>query len=105
MKRGGSWIGVRETLTFERSGTTFKVLRVEFYRGGKPVTRFEVYRVEPDGLETFLGYNRKEWLCRVPCGTCGAAAHTSCRSVGKLTTLGRPMMLVHAARRRVAGEG
>ena len=104
--RGYGWLEVTGCFTFTSlEGATFKVKRVEGFKGSKKTTRFEMYRVGSDGTETFLRYAPEEWMLRKPCTTCGAAAHEACRSVGLLTTKGTPMGALHAARRRMAEEG
>ena len=84
------------TVEFSKAGEWFKIVRFE--TGSLPA-KIELYRVEADGRETWLGYHPGAWSRRTPCPTCGVAAHEPCRSLGRLTTTGSTMQTVHKARR------
>jgi hypothetical protein len=72
---------------------------VRFQQGGR--TKIELYRVDPTGLELFIGYvPRSAWDRRHPCDRCAANAHQPCWAVGAVVPPGNLMQTVHANRRR-----
>ena len=81
-------------------GGTYVMVR--YQRASEPA-KIELYQIVEQGLEMFRGYVPTHcWKLQAPCSKCGASALDPCTAIGLVTTKGRVMDSVHAARKRLA---